>query len=101
MLLLVNKNGRTALWFAAANGHVEVLRALLRAGGRERLLFCDGDCARCLSAAAEGGHGHVVRALLDAGGRELLGHGTHEVVKAALSFWPLLLKALQNDVEQV
>jgi hypothetical protein len=55
--------------------HVEVVASLLRRGGKERMLFSQGDALGCLTVAAEAGHGHVVRTLWDAGGKELLCRG--------------------------
>ena len=57
----------------AQNGHLEVVRALLEAGGRELLMLTyDVDGSSCLLNSAEKGHVDIVTALLEAGGRELL-----------------------------
>jgi ankyrin repeat protein len=57
---------------SAENGHLEVVNALLEAGGRELLMLTRDDGASCLMISAQNGHLEVVDALLEAGGRELL-----------------------------
>ena len=36
------QNGRTPLWWAAANGHLDVVRALLNAGADKTIADCGG-----------------------------------------------------------
>ena len=64
--------GFSCLYVSAKNGHLEVVRALLEAGGRELLMLTINDGASCLFVSAENGHLEVVTALVEAGGRELL-----------------------------
>jgi ankyrin repeat protein len=92
-------NGVNCLYISAAYGHLEVVKALLEAGGRELVMRTKDDEVSCLYISAQAGHLEVVNALLEAGGRELVmltryngasclyisGHEGHlEVVKALL-----------------
>jgi ankyrin repeat protein len=62
--------GQTALHHAAAAGHLEILRAVLRAGrDRARVNGRNRAGERPLHAAARAGHAEVVRDLLGAGAR--------------------------------
>jgi len=49
-------------------GHLEVVNALLEAGGRELLMLTRDDGTSCLFISAQNGHLEVVNALLEAGG---------------------------------
>jgi ankyrin repeat protein len=53
-------------------GHLEVVKALLEAGGRELLMLTKGNGVSCLMVSLQNGHLEVVKALLEVGGRELL-----------------------------
>ena len=57
------------LFLAVKQGSVEVVRALLEAGGRELLMLTKDGGFSCLYVS---GHLDVVKALLEAGGRELV-----------------------------
>ena len=59
------------LFLAVKEGHVEVVRALLEAGGRELVMLNKNDGTSCLLISAQEGHLDVVSALLEAEGREL------------------------------
>ena len=58
----------TALMFAAAEGHADVVRTLLRHGSDPDIVDVDGD--RALDFAARNGHEEVVRLLSDEQGRK-------------------------------
>ena len=59
----ISKLGQTALYFAAHNGHVDVVRELLR---HEDIIVDSGDegCLTALHGAGARGHIDVVRELL-------------------------------------
>ena len=56
---------------SAQNGHLEVVKTLLEAEGRELLMLTTDNGTSCLWISASNGHLEVVKALLEAGGREL------------------------------
>ncbi len=61
--MLTTDDGTSCLWIKAANGHLEVVKALLEAGGRE-LLMLTNDCgASCLSIARRTNRWMVCRVL--------------------------------------
>jgi ankyrin repeat protein len=60
------------LYMSAQNGHLEVVKALLEAGGRELLMLSRDGGFSCLYVSALGGHLDVVKALLEVGGGELV-----------------------------
>lgn len=56
---------------AAENGHLDVLRYLHEAGGRELIMQVDKDGRSCAHVAAKNGHSHILRYLSEAVGREV------------------------------
>jgi len=70
--MLTADDGVSCLFISAQEGHLEVVNALLEAGGRELLMLTRDDGVSCLCISAMIGHLEVVNALLEAGGRELL-----------------------------
>ena len=64
------RNGASCLIVSAQKGHLEVVNAVLEAGGRELLMLTVDGGASCLYISAQNGHLEVVKALLEAGGRE-------------------------------
>ena len=60
-----SNSGTMALFIAAQNGHLEVVRLLLDAGSDKDAATTDGTTA--LLAAAHKGHLEIARLLLDAG----------------------------------
>jgi ankyrin repeat protein len=52
--------GASCLWISAQNGHLQVVKALLEAGGRELLMLTEDDGASCLHISAAKGHLEVV-----------------------------------------
>ena len=59
-------------FMSAQNEHLEVVKALLEAGGRELVMLTENNGTSCLYVSAGKGHLEVVKALLELGGRELL-----------------------------
>jgi hypothetical protein len=59
--------GRTALWHAAANGHMNVVATLLEGGAEVAIEKCDSQGVTPLLVAAAHGHGPVVVLLVKAG----------------------------------
>jgi len=70
--MMTADNGASCLMISAQGGHLEVVRALLEAGGRELLILTMDDVTSCFWISAQNGHLEVVNALLEVGGRELL-----------------------------
>ena len=66
--MLTADNGASCLFMSAQNGHLEVVRALLEAGGRELAMLTADDGASCLFVSEQNGHLEVVNAMLEAGG---------------------------------
>jgi len=64
--------GTSCLWMASQNGHVECVRALIEAGGKELVMMADNNGVSSLWMASQIGHVECVRALIEAGGREIL-----------------------------
>ena len=60
--------GFSCLYVSAQEGHLEVVKALLEAGGRELVMLTADDEASCLMVSAQDGHPDVVKALLEAAG---------------------------------
>jgi hypothetical protein len=52
---------KSCLFISAANGHLEVVTALLEAGGRELLMLTMHHGASCLSVARQANQGEVCR----------------------------------------
>ena len=72
-LLKLRYGGQSFLSVAAMNGHLDVVKNLVRRGGRELMMMIDDDTGRsCLWNAAANGHVDVVNFLADEGGKELL-----------------------------
>ena len=65
-------DGVSCLWIASQNGHVECVRALIEAGGKELVMMANNNGASCLLIASQNGHVECVRALIEAGGKELV-----------------------------
>ena len=65
-------DGVSCLWIASQNGHVECVRALIEAGGKELVMMANKNGASCLWIASQNGHVECVRALIEAGGKELV-----------------------------
>ena len=55
-------DGVSCLYTSGENGHLDVVKALLEAGGRELVMLTKGDGASCHYVSAEKGHVDVVRA---------------------------------------
>ena len=55
--------GASCLWISAQNGHLQVVKALLEAGGRELLMLTADDRSICLSVARRANQGEVCRVL--------------------------------------
>jgi hypothetical protein len=68
--MLTMDGGFSCLYISAQKGHLEVVNAVLEAGGRELLMLTVDGGASCLYISAQNGHLEVVKALLEAGGRE-------------------------------
>jgi ankyrin repeat protein len=68
-VMLAADNGVSCLWISAQSGHLEVVNALLEAGGRELLMLTADGGFSCLYISAENGHLEVVNALLEVGAR--------------------------------
>lgn len=85
----VDVDGDSALYYAASNGHAEVVRMLV-AHGSEWVRF--GASGPALLAAAAGGHGEVVGELLDQG---------DDVNRAFQGRTPLMTAASQGDDELI
>ena len=83
------------LFLAVKEGHVEVVRALLEAGGRELVMLTSDNGASCLMISAEKGHLEVVNALLAVGGRELV------MLTADNGFSCLMISAQEGHLEVV
>ena len=65
-VIYVATNGATPLYFAAEDGEVEVVRALVEAGANlNQVVLTDGATPLCI--AAQNGEVEVVRALVEAG----------------------------------
>ena len=62
--MLTNDGGFSCLY---VSGHLDVVKALLEAGGRELVMLTKGDGGSCHYVSAENGHVDVVNALLEAG----------------------------------
>jgi hypothetical protein len=60
------------LMTSALEGHLDVVKSLLEAGGRELVMLTENTGFSCLHFSALEGHLDVVKALLEAGGRELM-----------------------------
>jgi hypothetical protein len=58
-LVLTNDGGFSCLY---VSGHLDVVKALLEAGGRELVMLTKGDGGSCHYVSAENGHVDVVRA---------------------------------------
>ena len=58
-LVLTRDGGFSCLY---VSGHLDVVKALLEAGGRELVMLTKGDGASCHYVSAENGHVDVVRA---------------------------------------
>jgi ankyrin repeat protein len=71
-VMLTKVNGDSCICISAQQGHLDVMKALLEAGGHGLLMLTTDDGASWLLISAEEGHLDVVKALLEAGGRELL-----------------------------
>ena len=67
-----NSDGWSCLLIASQNGHVECVRALIEAGGKELVMRANKNGVSCLLIASQNGHVECVRALIEAGGREIL-----------------------------
>ena len=66
-------DGASCLWIASQNGHVECVRALIEAGGKELVMMARQlTDVSCLWIASQNGHVECVRALIEAGGKELV-----------------------------
>ena len=61
--MLTRDNGASCLMASAHYGHVEVVNALLEAGGRELLMLTADDGSSCLSIARRANQGEVFRVL--------------------------------------
>jgi len=85
----VDVDGDSALYYAASNGHAEVVRMLVAHGGEWASFGASGPA---LLAAAAGGHGEVVGELLDQG---------DDVNRAFQGLTPLMAAASQGDDELV
>ena len=70
--MLTADDGVSCLWIRAQDGHLDVVNALLEAGGRELAMMTTDNGASCLMISAQIGHLDVTNALLEAGGRELV-----------------------------
>ena len=68
--MLPNNNGVSALYIAAQKGHLEVARALMEVGGRERAMLPNNNGVSSLFISAHEGHLDVARALMEVGRRE-------------------------------
>ena len=65
--MLTVDGGASCLYISAMNGHLEVVNALLEAGGRELVMMIRNDGVSCLHINAQNGHLKVVKRA--AGGR--------------------------------
>jgi uncharacterized protein len=63
----------SCLHLASQEGHPEVVKALVKAGGEALLNRIDANGGSCLYIASQNGHVEVVRVLVEAGGEALLG----------------------------
>jgi uncharacterized protein len=70
--LLVSGGSYLCLHLASQNGHLEVVKALVKEGGEALLNKTCANGASCLHVASQNGHLEVVRELVKAGGEALL-----------------------------
>jgi ankyrin repeat protein len=61
--MLTADDGSSCLMVSAQNGHLEVVNALLEAGGRELLMLTMNNGLSCLSVARLANQGEVFRVL--------------------------------------
>ena len=61
--MLTRDGGFSCLYISAGEGHLEVVNALLEAGGRELLMLTADDGSSCLSVARRANQGEVFRVL--------------------------------------
>ncbi len=64
--------GETSLHVACQQGHQEIAKALIKAGGEELLLKSTNDGFSCLDIACQNEHLELMKALIKAGGEALL-----------------------------
>jgi hypothetical protein len=61
--MLTADDGSSCLMVSSQNGHLEVVNALLEAGGRELLMLTMNNGLSCLSVARRANQGEVFRVL--------------------------------------
>ena len=67
-LLKTDKDGCSCLLVACAQGHLEIVKVLIKAGGEALLLMADKDGCSCLYIACLKGRHEIVKALVNGSG---------------------------------
>ena len=60
LAMLTRRDCASCLWISAQAGYLEVVKALLEAGGRELVMLTADDVVSCLCMSAQNGHLEVV-----------------------------------------